>query len=490
MKEDLLEQFERYMAGGGEGIPGLPAESLPARADPRDPALRQFHLFDEKGRAKGVFDWAVYQHLTGLQEMFVLGGVPYLYSGGCFRADQNGAGLKKLIRACCYPEFIKATTIRRVYDLFIGAEELQATFEEVNRYPAHWINFRNGFYDPIAHRMVPHDPRYRAVNQIPHAFDPEARPEGEAVEEWLRFITPDAGDREMLLEFAGYCMTRDVRQQKFLILSGEGGTGKSTVIRMIEAVIGRENLSNISLSELTQRFASYGLLGKLLNACADLEIAALEDTSTLKKILGEDTLRGEAKGRDAFSFRNYARLIFSTNELPVVRTEKSNGFFRRLLVLTMNRVPPVRRPDLFADLSARIDYWIRLCVDALERMYMRGNLLESGHSRRAVERLRMDSDTVEAFLNEKTVKDPGSRTERGELYGAYKQYCLVSDRQALTRNNFYRSMRVKGIQEVRLSNGLYFRDISYGKTITQTITENVTETDLNRADEDLPFMRD
>ena len=102
----------------------------------------------------------------------------------------------------------------------------------------------------------------------------------------------------------------------------------------------------------------------------------------------------------------------------------------------------------------------------------------------------MDSDTVEAFLHDRCERKSGERTERGILYARYAEYCRASDRQALTRNNFYRSMRVKGIQEVRLSNGLYFRDISYGKTITQTITENVTETDLNRADEDLPFMRD
>ena len=74
--------------------------------------------------------------------------------------------------------------------------------------------------------------------------------------------------------------------------------------------------------------------------------------------------------------------------------------------------------------------------------------------------IRMDSDTVEAFLNEKTVKDPGSRTERGELYSAYKQYCLVSDRQALTRNNFYRSMRVKGYGESVYAGLRYLADLA------------------------------
>ena len=317
-------------------------------------------------------------------------------------------------------------------------------------------------------------------------YDPEAEVSGQAVEDWLRFAVADPDDREMLLQYAGYCLTRDTRQQKFLILNGEGGTGKSTVIRMIEAMIGSENISNISLSELTQRFASYGLLGKLLNSCADLEVQALEDTSTLKKVLGEDTLRGEAKGKDSFSFKSYAKLIFSTNELPVIKAEKTNGFYRRLLILPMNRVPEVARSDFYDQLSAEIGYFIRISVQALSRMYKRGTLAESRHSAEAVDRLRMDSDTVEAFLNDMCEHKRGERVERGYLYEKYADYCYESDRTSLTKNNFYRSLRVKGYPEVRVSTGRYFSDIFFGKTVTKTVTES----GFTQVDIDLPFMRD
>ena len=135
--------------------------------------------------------------------------------------------------------------------------------------------------------MIPHDPKFRATNQIPHVYDPEGQLKGTAVQEWLMFIGNTPEDIEMLCQFSGLCLTRDTRQQKFLILNGGGGTGKSTVIRMIEKMIGTENISNISLNQLTQRFQAFGLMGKLLNSCADLEIDALSDTSILKKALGE-----------------------------------------------------------------------------------------------------------------------------------------------------------------------------------------------------------
>lgn len=420
--------------------------------------LDQFHLINDKGRITGVFDFAIFEHIKKNHDLFVLGGVPYIYRDGVYRPDLNGAELKTMIRKLIYPEFVKSNTIKRVYDLFISASELQVTDEDLNNYPIEWINFKNAFYDPVAKRMIRHDPKYRAVNQIPHKFDPTVQPTGENIMSWFMDMF-DTEEIEMLLGFSGLCMTRDTRQQKFLILNGEGGTGKSTVIRLIEEVIGTENVSNISLSELTQRFSAFGLLGKLLNSCADLEIDALEDTSTLKKVLGEDSLRAEAKGKDAISFRSYAKLIFSTNELPIVKAERTNGFYRRLLILPMNKLPKRKDPDFFSKLTGEIDFFIWASVKALERLYQVGTITEPESSVEAVERLRCDSDTVEAFLKDECERVQEGREERSSLYTAYDTYCYKSDRQSLTRNNFYKALRLKGFSEYMSLGTRYFKGI-------------------------------
>lgn len=421
--------------------------------------LDQFHLFNERGRATGVYDAAIFQYLKVTQDIFVLGGIPYIYRHGVFRPDLSGAELKTMIRRLIYPQFVKSTTIKRIYELFLSDAELQTSVEQLNDYPAEWINFQNGFYDPKSKRMIPHAAKYKAVNQIPHDYDPEAELRGAMVQDWLRFISEDPEDIEMLTQFAGLCMTRDTRQQKFLILNGEGGTGKSTVIRMIDKMIGAENISNISLNQLTQRFAAFGLLGKLMNSCADLEIDALSDVSMLKKVLGEDTLSAEAKGKDAISFRSYAKLIFSANELPIVKAEKTNGFYRRLLVLTMNRAPERQEPDFFDRLSADMDDFIRICVRALEKLYQAGRITESKGSADAVKRLRYESDTVEAFIASNLricPDDPQHRTTRSAMFDEYQEYCKAMGRQSLTKQNFFRSMKTKGWSCVKTGGIVYY----------------------------------
>ncbi len=424
------------------------------------PDLSQFHLVNNKGVPTGVFDEAIFKYIKRQHDLFVCGGTVYIYDNGYFKADSSGARLKTMISKLIYPQFIKSTTLKRIYDRFLCDISLEVPFEELNCYPAHWICFENGMYDCKEKRLLPHSPKYKAINQIPHEYKPDAVHEGKRTEEFLNFICPELDSREMLLQFSGYAHTKDVGQQKFLVLLGEGGSGKSTFIRLMESSVGSRNLSNISLTDLQQRFASFGLMGKLLNSCADLEISALEDTAIIKKVLGEDTLRAEQKGRDAISFKNYAKLIFSTNELPVVKAEKTNGFYRRLLVLPMNRVPEKKNPNLLNELLQEIDYFVWLSVQALERMYEKGIIVTSAESEKAVAQLRMDSDTVQAFLVEECVLDDGSRIERTDLYRRYEKYCEDTDRQSLTKNNFYKSLRVKGYKDFKTGGYRYFKGIS------------------------------
>ena len=424
--------------------------------------LAKFHHHNANGEATGVFDFAIFEHIKANYNIFVCGGTPYIYQEGFYRADVSGARLKTIIRELIYPQFIKARTINNIYMLFLQDMSLEMDFEQLNNYPSHWICFRNGMYDAKKQELLPHSPKYMAINQIPHNFSTKCC-KGEKIEEYLNFICEEADCREMLLQFIGYSLTKDVSQQRFLMLRGEGGSGKSIIIRLLESLVGSHNISNISLANLEERFSSFGLMGKLLNSCADLEIKSIEETSMLKKILGEDTLRAEQKGKDAISFKSYAKLMFSVNELPIVKSEKTNGFYRRLLVLTINKPPTEVNPNLFQELEEEIEYLLQLVVKALERMYEQKIITISNASKKAVLQLRADSDTTEAFLQEFCVNIENGRIERTELYNTYNKFCEDTDRQSLTKNNFYRALRTKGYLEIKTGGYRYFKGIEYQK---------------------------
>ncbi len=226
-------------------IVAFPGTVTTYNAPEEDPYVRlaKFHHWNEKG-PKGVFDQKICEYLSETESVFVLGGTPYIYIGGVYRADPDGMRIKVMIRNLILPEFVTIGTINRVYKLFLMDKTVSD--EEINLYPDFWICFRNGIYDPVAGKMIPYKPEYRVINQLDVEYHPQMPPAYGMVAEWLSSIM-DEDDREMLLQYCGYCMTRSTREQKFLVIKGAAGSGKSTLIRLLENVIGDGNISNISL---------------------------------------------------------------------------------------------------------------------------------------------------------------------------------------------------------------------------------------------------
>lgn len=136
-----------------------------------------------------------------------------------------------------------------------------------------------------------------------------------------------------LWELLGYCLWRGYEYQKLFFLFGRGSNGKSTFARVLERMLGRENVAHISLRELQEnRFAGAQLYRKLANISGELEYAELKNTRLIKQLCGEDTITVERKYRDPFSYLNYAKLIFLTNEIPKSR-DTTEAFYRRLFLI-------------------------------------------------------------------------------------------------------------------------------------------------------------
>lgn len=374
--------------------------------------------------------------------------------------------LKYRIQKLIYRDQIQSNTIQRVYNLLISQPKVHRESYELNRQPVHWINFKNAYYDAVEGELVEHNPKYLTTNQIPFSFYPEDREQvlqgGENIQKYLASSMPDEEEQQMFWEYFGYCMTADTQFQKFLMLKGNGGTGKSVAVSLIQHVVGNQNTSSISLQDLNKRFFATGLYGKLLNACADIPCKAMESTDVLKKAVGEDTLIYEKKGQDAIHFRSYAKLLFSTNEMPQNLEDKSDAFYRRLLVLDMNQTVKNGEKDLHLKekIRSETDYAIQKAMDALKDLYERGAFTESIHSKECVREMQRSSDSVCAFMDEMLVREDGKRLKRSEVFTMYEEYCKENDRQGHGKSNFFRNMADKGFLLKKYHGEYYYQDIA------------------------------
>ncbi len=144
--------------------------------------------------------------------------------------------------------------------------------EQLNQH-RHLINLENGMYNTYTHELEDHDPDFYSAIQLPFEYDSEA--------DCPRFQTfldeVFEGDTERIrkaVEWLGYCVTSETKAQKSLLMFGSGGNGKGVYSDILIALNGKENVSNVSLADLEDRFERVNLYNKLLNIASENEVGA------------------------------------------------------------------------------------------------------------------------------------------------------------------------------------------------------------------------
>lgn len=178
------------------------------REPKNDPELSWFHKFDSKGKVTGVRDMEIVDYIVENVSFFVRGEIPYYYEHGVFIEDTKGVKLKYRIQKLIYRDQVNSSTIQRVYNLLITQPQIYRNSYELNKQPAHWINFRNAYYDVLSGELIEHDPKYMTINQIPFPYYPEDREKvlegGANIRKYLDSSIPDKIEQQMFWEYFGY----------------------------------------------------------------------------------------------------------------------------------------------------------------------------------------------------------------------------------------------------------------------------------------------
>src|SRR5215213_11395590 len=192
-------------------------------------------------------------------------------------------------------------------------------------------NMQNGLYNIATNQLKPHTHRYLSRNQIPVQFDPKAK-----CKRFGRFLgeVVYADPIRTVIEVLAYTFLRDNPFELYVILLGVGANGKSVLMYVLTKLHGQENVSSVPLvTLLNNRFAKKELEGKNVNIDMEMSKATINDMGVLKELTGQQPVRIEPKHLPAYSTRLWAKLFFSTNEMPEMM-DFSDGHYRREVVIS------------------------------------------------------------------------------------------------------------------------------------------------------------
>jgi putative DNA primase/helicase len=303
--------------------------------------------------------------------------------------------------------------------------------------PAGITNIENGLLNMATRELLPHTPEHRSIIRVPIRFDPAAR--CPLIEKFVGQVFPgDSG--ELAYEIAAWLLEVGRYIQTAVLLLGEGANGKSTFLELLRCFLGRINTVSVALQRLeVDKFAVASLYGKLANICPDLPGEKLAGTSVFKAITGGDHLQAEYKYHDSFSFRPFAKLIFSANRMPQ-SPDDSDAFFRRWLVLPFHARFAKDSPDrieqdvLLGQLSQGGEFsgFLNRALEAGDRLRKERGFTETATAREAATELRRTTDPFIVWLAENTTFVNGACIPQIELRDGYRKACEKEGRPAPT----------------------------------------------------------
>lgn len=428
----------------------------------------QFCKVNKENVCIAVIDSYVAKYINRTIKYFVIHNIIYIYKNGVYKADEKGNLLKTYIMYCIPEQLRTYNKIRNIYLLCLVMCETKKEYTELNQYNDSIINFADCMYDVTTNKTYNHSVKYYSLNQINYNLSDVLqvgaeieKDQNNIVDMYLNNAITNADDLKMLLQFCCYCMTKSTEFQKSLILQATGGVGKSVLLELLSKAIGITNISSVSLHDLNEnRFASSQLIAKIVNICADISSEAMKKIDTFKKLVGEDTIMCERKCVDGFNYKSYAKLVFSANSIPTNLDGKNNAYYRRLLILKVERTREIKNLKKILFTKNNILYFIYKCLLAGQEMFKNNKIFESDNSKEAVKELEKSTDSVQAFIDDCTIFDTKSFIKKDLLYSIYLRYCEQEERKSLTKNKFYRTLtEEKNISEKTIHGFRYFMNI-------------------------------
>ena len=278
--------------------------------------------------------------------------------------------------------------------------------------------------------------------------------QGEAVKtkQWLADLTGES--LTYIMELIGSCFYHGMPFQELTILSGEGSNGKSTLLNHITSMLGMSNISSVALEQFADknnRFATSQVYLKEANIFADIDSRYLDKISVIKALTGDDTILIEFKNKNPFSYKSFAKLIFSANELPSFKAN-THGDTRRFKIVPLETKITkefISKHDLKA-IEQEIPIFAYECLEMFKKCLERGCTSESERMSEVKEQWLELNNPVKLFLTEECIRNDHQEGCTVEyVYSRYRTYCANEGIKCMSKRRFILEVGKAGYLRLR-----------------------------------------
>lgn len=345
-------------------------------------------------------------------------GRVYIYKNGVYSVVKSPKCDADLHRLICGSKFGRSLTPGKRNDVIRNIEMITAVHEEdVN--PEGIFNFTDCLYDIRSGTQAKHDPQYITTIQLPYRLQSSVD-----APIWTAFLDRvTEGDAEkiaLLQEFCGYCLMKSCRLEKALFLIGRGSNGKSVFSDTISKVFGQQNVSSVSLENLSNPVLRCNILNKYINIDSDLPRNAMDFEEAFRKITSGEPIQFNEKFLPSWTQAPHCKLIYCLNEFPAI-DDSSNAFYRRMVLIPFDVEfnDETKDVNLKKNLEAELAGIFRWCVQGYNRITKQG-FSKNSYMDAMIHEIKVDNNPILAFSEE--CLDFGDISKGIVKSGLYKEF--------------------------------------------------------------------
>jgi len=393
--------------------------------------------YEEQEKGLKFLPFVLAKHLSETRDVYYGGESFLIYENGVYNiSGEKEAG--RIIMDYMLPNYCVMASIRdcrEQWDILVSKD-----FDDFNRNP-YLVNVRNGLLDIRDMSFKEHTPSYLSTVQLNVEYNPQVD-----CPQFKKFLNEvlDCKLIPLVQEIVGYLLTTNTASQKAFVFWGPARTGKSTLLWVVEyLLLGKKNVSNIPWQEIGDKFKTAELLGKLANVFSDLPSKSIDDTGIFKVVTGEDYLMAEKKNKNPFKFKPFARLVFSCNELPRNYVDRTEGFYRRLIIVPFSRQIEKSKIDksLKYKFQREKEGILNWALEGLKRLYENNFEFSENELTDGVKKeYKRENNNVISFVEECCELDGLFSCSRIEIYEAYKEFCVEAGLKALSQIKFNKEL--------------------------------------------------
>lgn len=305
--------------------------------------------------------------------------------------------------------------------------------------------------------LQPHDPRHWLTTGVDYDYDPDA-----TAPTWDYFLQstlrPDVV--QFLQDFAGYALTTDCSLEAAVWLYGPPGSGKSTFLEGLEAMLcGRAGLLGLA-DVMRSRFALGGIAGLTLLVAKEQPAGFIESSALLNSLISGEKITIERKYAHPYEIHPRAKLAWAMNELPRIG-EATSGIFRRVKVIKFEArdkdavLPEIK--EVIRREGAGILNW---ALVGLARLRAYGGFNVPEIIEEWTRHFQETNDVPAMFLRDSGVlMGPQYKAAAGDLYAFYKAWCADNGHKHQSSTSLSDDWARLGLEKYKAAGKTIYRGI-------------------------------